>query len=129
MTKAVVHARQIGGVEARVVRDEKTNNLLINHYHIVGQVGQYAMEIFRSEMQAIEPSLAAVQSNQNYQTLQRTSITQSVQRACDGAEAMFKEMSRRGWMIEAPRLDEIVEPQNQNSFGLHAGHTPAAESH
>jgi hypothetical protein len=116
-------ARRVGGLEIRVVRDEKTNNLLINHNYVIGHVGQFAMELFRAEMSALEPlvdcSAYMVGGNPaNFQSLQRTAIEHCVKRSCDGAEKLFAEMTKRGWLFEAPGLDEIIEPP-VGAFGIH----------
>jgi len=121
MAKARKSNPAIGSLECRVVRNEKTNQMLINHAYAVGQVAQFAMDLFRGELHTFEPivNLAGGGASGNYQALQRTGIQQSVKRACDGAEALFDEMAKRGWIIQAPTLDEIIEPVKENGFGMH----------
>lgn len=115
MAKASV--AMLGGLEVRVVKDdEKTNNMLIRHNYVLSHVAQYAMELFRHELSAVEPVRGA---GVHYQPHERTSIEHSVQRACDGAERLFAEMSKRRWLVQGPSVDELVETPSKPSYGLH----------
>lgn len=117
------NTRMIGGLEVRVVKDEKTHNMLINHHYITTHLAQYAMELFRAEMTSLEPMSGMAGGTTTYQSFQRTTIDHSVKRACEGAEKLFTELNRRGWLVQAPGLDEIVEPPNENGYGLTRGMT------
>lgn len=110
-----------GGLEVRVVKDdEKTNNMLIQHSYVLSHVAQYAMELFRHELTAVEPVVSHSGDLGRFQPYQRTIIELSVKRACDGAEALFAEMNKRRWLVAAPPLSEIVEPRDSGvSFGMH----------
>lgn len=123
MAKAKNGARPVGGLEIRVVKDEKTNTMMINHYYVIGHVGQFAMELFRAEMTSLEPLNIAAGGPASYQSFQRTAVDHCVKRACDGAERMFAEMNRRGWLFTAPTLDEIIE-EKTGHYGLHPGGMP-----
>jgi hypothetical protein len=120
MTKS---RKLIPTVEARVMPHEyKAHPVYVNHRVLASHVGQYAMELFSHEMTMMEPvSLGAsgIASGSSFQPLQRTNIEASVKRACDGAERMFQEMIRRGWLIETPSIDDVVKPEGPSSFGLH----------
>lgn len=114
----------LGGLEVRVVKDdEKTNTMLIQHGYVLSHVAQYAMELFRHELTAVEPlpvGAPVVGLDTGFQPYQRTTIELSVKRACDGAEALFHEMNKRRWLVAAPPLTEIVEPRDSGvSFGMH----------
>lgn len=122
MTK--VRAAMLGGLEVRVVKDdEKTHTMMIQHSYVLSHVAQFAMELFRHELVAVEPmpvGAPVVGFDPSFQPYQRTTIELSVKRACDGAEALFAEMNKRRWLVASPPLSEIVEPRDAGvSFGLH----------
>jgi hypothetical protein len=72
-------------------------------------VAQFAIELFKQEMALEEPVTDGMPIMMTYQPMQRTTVEGSVQRSCDGAEKLYTEMLRRGWVQEMPPLDECIE--------------------
>lgn len=103
-----------------VAADYKHKNVFVNQRLIMSHVGQYAMELFRQEMISVEPLLTAPNKDGSQQHV-RTTIDASVQRACDGAEKLFRELDRRGWLSLSPETDDLLA-EADTQFGIHNKH-------
>lgn len=99
-----------------VSADYKHKNMFAGSRLIMSPVGQYAMELFRQEMISVETSLTA--NPDGSQQHARTTIDASVQRACDGAEKLFREIDRRGWLSLSPETDDL-SAEADTQFGIH----------
>jgi hypothetical protein len=98
--------------------DQKHNSVFVNQRLIAAHVGQFAMELFKNEMLAVEPTLMGAHNPDGSQVHQRTSVEQCVERACLGAEKLFAELIKRGWLVEGPKTGELFDVDDA-SFGLH----------
>lgn len=102
---------------------EKLRETWVHHRFMVSSVGQYAMELFRNELASMEPMNASgIAQYQHYQPMQRTTVDASVKRACDGAEKLFEELTKRGWTWEMPSLDSMIERSDFTGFGMGTRH-------
>jgi hypothetical protein len=111
-------------IQAHVVQQgEKLREVWVHNRYMFSSVAQFAIELFKQEM-ALEEPLAmpmVVGGTLTFQPRQRTTVENSVQRACDGAEKLYAEMVRRGWMHEMPPLKDCIE-RTDVPFGMTGGH-------
>ena len=109
-------------LEVRLYSQEPHKQLYINHRLILSHQAQYAMELLKIEIAAMEPMNAwGVVGDGSFQPFQRTSVPGAVKRACDASEALFKEIEKRGWCAAGPDLDEVFSKEDSKApFGMHA---------
>jgi hypothetical protein len=109
-------------VDVRLMaHDHKAKSTFVNQRIIAAHIGQFAMELFRQEMVAVEPALVGGHNPDGSQIHQRPSVEACVQRACLGAEMLFNEMHRRGWVVLSPESDDVLAEDEARAFGLHRG--------
>lgn len=110
-------------IQAHVAeRGEKMKDVWVHNRYMFSSAAQFAIELFRQEMATEEPvpwTPGGVMGT--YQPTRRTTVENSVQRACDGAEKLYAEMLKRGWMQEMPLLDDCIERDGYVNFGMTGG--------
>lgn len=100
---------------------EKLREVWVHNRYMFSSVAQFAIELFKQEMALEVPVTANIPLNMSYQPTDRATVEESVQRACDGAEKLYTEMLRRGWMQEMPPLKDCIE-RGDFTFGMTGGH-------
>jgi hypothetical protein len=110
-------------IQAHLVqKGEKLKEVWVHNRYMFSSVAQFAIELFKQEMATEEPVVAMpMGGTPTFQARQRTTVENSVQRSCDGAEKLYAEMIKRGWVQEMPEIDECIDRDGYVNFGMHGG--------
>lgn len=95
-------------------RNEVGKHTVVHQRCLISTIGTYAMDLYRSETLAARPVAGAFNPDGS-QTCVSSTVQEAISRSLAGAEELFAEMVKRGWVTLAPDIEDIVDKSTKQA--------------